>query len=62
MIFEYTVIARVSHWFLYEDQCAVRSSDCERNTTSANFKSDDDTCTMQRDKALEWDTENPAFT
>jgi len=47
---------------LSEDQCAVRSSDCERNTTSANFKSDDDTCTMQRDKALEWDTENPAFT
>ena len=47
---------------LQEDQCALRSSDCEIDTTDNNFQADDETCTIQRDKSKEWDVENPEFT
>ena len=47
---------------LKENQCALQASDCGEDTSMGNFQENDDTCTIQRDKALEWDTSNPAFT
>jgi len=48
---------------LQEDQCALRASDCEIDTTDGdNYQVDDETCTIQRDKSKEWDVENPEFT
>jgi len=45
-----------------EDECALRASDCRDNTSSSNFNDEDPTCSIQRDKAVKWDTSNPQYT
>lgn len=45
-----------------EDSCAVRASDCPIDTSGTNFRANDATCTIQRDKAKEWDVNNPEYT
>ncbi len=44
-----------------ENTCALRASDCGEDSNS-NFKEKDDHCTIQRDRALEWDSDNPSYT
>lgn len=47
---------------LVENQCALRAADCAQDTSIANFDTNDSTCTIQRDKAVKWDTSSPEFT
>ena len=47
---------------LTENECALRASDCKIDTSSSNFDDNDPFCTIQRDKALKWDTSNPRYT
>jgi len=49
---------------LLENKCALRATDCGTGLSAmdANFRADDPTCTIQRDKALEWDVSDPQFT
>jgi len=49
---------------LLEDKCALRASDCGTGFSAiyTNFRADDPACTIQRDKAKEWDVDNPQFT
>jgi len=49
---------------MIEDKCALRPSDCGTgsSSTDANFKADDPTCTIQRDKSKEWDIDDPQYT
>jgi len=45
-----------------EGTCALRSSDCAEDTSQANFRNKDDYCTHQRDKAIAWNVDAPAYT
>lgn len=47
-----------------ENKCALRAADCGTGSSAmdSNFRADDATCTIQRDKALEWDVTVPQFT
>jgi len=47
---------------LLENECALRASDCRIDTSSSNFNATDATCTIQRDKAVKWDTSDPQYT
>ncbi len=48
-----------------ENTCALRASDCEVDQSDSNFRSsrfERNPCTIQRDKSIWWDIENPTYT
>jgi len=45
-----------------ENICALRATDCPVDTSDENFDADDENCTYQRDKAVEWNKDEPEFT
>jgi len=45
-----------------EDTCALRASDCATETSGTNFRANDATCTIQRDKSKEWNVNDPQYT
>jgi hypothetical protein len=47
---------------LQENKCALRETDCELDQSTSNFNSNDEACTNQRDKSIDWDVDNPVFT
>eukprot|EP00592_Proboscia_alata_P025308 CAMPEP_0194443978 /NCGR_PEP_ID=MMETSP0176-20130528/127009_1 /TAXON_ID=216777 /ORGANISM="Proboscia alata, Strain PI-D3" /LENGTH=416 /DNA_ID=CAMNT_0039270293 /DNA_START=81 /DNA_END=1330 /DNA_ORIENTATION=- len=45
-----------------ENICALRATDCPVDSSDENFDADDENCTYQRDKAVEWNKDEPEFT
>lgn len=46
---------------LQENVCALRDVDCSLDQSTSNFDNSDEFCTNQRDKSIDWDIEDPAF-